>query len=210
MPAMAVLFWCSVEASAAGTSGFRFSTGAPATASGDSCLVAGLTTKAPMLDGDIGEQEWASAGSGSFTIENGPVTRFYALIDDNNLYLAFDCAEPTPQRMRALHGPDGRGRYGPDENGDVHAYNDDCVEVFLFPKGDGRQYQFVVNAVDDHYDGFSEGTKDDPTWKGDWTSKTRVTADSWKMEMRIGLKSVGLETLQGASPRITFTRARFA
>lgn len=86
-----------------------------------------------VVDGRLDEQSWAAAerarGFRHIYDPDRPSkypTEAAIVWDDAHLYLAFDCTDPDP--------------WGTLTKRDDHLWNEEVVEVFLDPDGDGRNY----------------------------------------------------------------------
>jgi hypothetical protein len=85
------------------------------------------------------------------------------MYDDQRLYVAFECEEPSPSSIVAYDVP----RDGP-------VYRMDCVELFLDPESAAwsrRYYHFIVapagNALYDDRTGFKTAGDQDETWNAE-------------------------------------------
>lgn len=180
----------------------------------DSALVIGRATTPPALDGVIDAAEWAAAGTGGFAFngDDSKRTTVHALYDAEALYLAFRCAEPTPERIRAASGPRKGGKYGPDAGGDCElTYEDDSVEVFISP--DARQkvlYQFIANSGGARLDIRYDLPAADAKYSSGFRSAARVEGDGWCVELAIPLKAIGIDAVAPGKTalRINFGRNR--
>ncbi len=120
---------------------------------GDCNLTAADVSAAPVVDGNLNEDVWRRAEwSIPFLVMGGMsqdinglwltadekfaaiTTRAAMLVNDGTLYVAFDAAKPRDMELVA------RQQAGPD------LWQDDCVEFFLRPPGEGY-YQVLVNAA---------------------------------------------------------------
>jgi hypothetical protein len=97
----------------------------------------------PVIDGDLSDPAWQTAGvSGNFVREEtgepaSQPTLVYALSDRDHLYLAFRCTEPKPDNLRASAKRDNSSVWG-----------DDCVEFNFDPSGGiGQIYTLKVNSI---------------------------------------------------------------
>ncbi|MBI4024509.1 MAG: hypothetical protein HY360_05975 [Verrucomicrobia bacterium] len=73
---------------------------------------------------------------------------------------------------------------------DGAVYTDDSFEIFLAPSPTAAKplYQLVFNSLDAHYD-----SKDgDPSWNGNWRSRSRVSAAEWEAEAVIPFRELGV------------------
>jgi len=97
----------------------------------------------PVIDGDLSDPAWRTAGvTGDFVLEDtgnpaSQQTQVYALSDRDRLYLAFRCAEPKTDRIRATAKRDNSSVWG-----------DDCIEFNFDPAGGiGQIYTLKVNSI---------------------------------------------------------------
>ena len=183
-------------------------------AGADSALVLGRAATPPAVDGTIGEAEWAGAGRAGFAFngDESKRTTVRALYDASNLYLAFRCMEPTPDRIRAASGPAKTGKYAPDATGDCGlVYDDDSIEVFISP--DARQtvvYQFIANSIGGRLDIKYDLPASDAKYASGFKSAARVEGECWCVEFAIPWKAVGaaLAAPGGTTLRMNFGRNR--
>jgi len=132
---------------------------------------------APDLDGKVNDACWADAPVMELarTLDGGGraahPTQVKAVRHGGVLYLAFRCAEPSPEKIRASkRGHDGA------------FWNDDSVEVFL---GFGSTYyQFGVNAAGSTYDGRGK----DAAWNSGFRVATSREKGAWTVELSIPLE----------------------
>lgn len=155
-------------------------------------------TMPPKIDGAIGENEW----SGSASIDNllVPVTTSNAVpatkcrlgFDDNALYLAFRC------NLAAGIAPQAKAK-----TRDAPAWDDDSIELFIWPDGSKSSYdQLVVNSIGTRFDqkctfdpiSYKQAGKDDLAWNPQWEAVTsREKDDTWTLEIAIPWKSLDIE-----------------
>lgn len=138
----------------------------------------------PKLDGEI-SGDWPDA----LTLEDFRIVETHAepkektsarlFADKENLYIAFACSTKHMEKLRAEEA--GEGMLGKIAGGD-------CIEVFLDPTGDKRDYYHLfVNP---------EGGKQavDPKqkfgWNPAWEVKTAKQPDRWDVEIKIPFKSL--------------------
>lgn len=155
------------------------------------------TKEAITVDGVLDEAAWRRAPSLPLRDIKGrqaPITMVKLLWDDKNLYIAFNCADTdiwATKRQR-----------------DDFLWEEEVVEVFIDPDGDGRNYyEFQVNPLGTQIDllipdavkGVRD-TKRNARWncKG-WRSAVKVrgsvnrrddTDESWTVEMAIPLSEL--------------------
>jgi len=119
-------------------------------------------------------------------------TEVRAVRDDRRLYVAFRCAEPSAEALRAQR----RGHDG-------EIWSDDSVEMFI---GSGSSYHhFGVNAVGSTYDGWRK----DRSWNSGLTAAAAQGKEEWTAELAIPLAKL---TAAGKAERwiANFNRNRHA
>lgn len=169
----------------------------------DKLIRCGIAEAPPNLDGVLDDACWAAATA----VEDfapfirvpgsnvGTIVR--ACADEKAIYFAFECIEPTTEGLRAAaEGRDGR------------VWADDSVELFLDTNRDRRSYyQFIVNpaGVVFDQDTGAEGLAG-PEWDGPITVGTKVSADRWFAEVRLGLEGLRLAEADGSRWGANFAR----
>jgi len=166
-------------------------------------LRATAVSSAPVIDGDLSDSVWRSAGvSGGFRNEDtgaapSQPTLVYALSDADHLYLGFRCAEPNPEKMHAGATTDN-----------ASVWEDDCLEMNFDPTGGSEQiYQLLVNSI---------GTKEfrlrgaSHLEVKDIRAAGRVTADQWTLEIALPFAAVGISRSPQVEMhwRVNFERLR--
>lgn len=145
------------------------------------------TIPTPRIDGKADPAEWTGAASVTLA-ENltgvAPKAATDVLVghDGTNLYLAFKCAEP--ELARAV-----RTRY---PGHDAPIWNNECVEVFLDPRGDRVSYShFLVDLLNQRHDLLgSDSFGFNPAWQ----SAVSEGANQWVAEIAIPFSSLGTAT----------------
>lgn len=148
------------------------------------------------LDGRLDEAFWQTAPIIELTQQApkpGQPTPFPTTVrvaaNRENLYIAFECADPDPRQI-AIHTLQ--------RDGDVSA--DDFVSVALDAYGDRRTgYFFRVNAEGARVDGLIAGPEDPSLdWDGIWDARTQRAANGWTVEIAIPARTLnftkGLDT----------------
>lgn len=163
-----------------------------------------LMTAAPVIDGEIGAEEWGGAarmerfcrrGSPSLHGGNGG---FWVGCDGRNLFVAVTSETPPGGRLLSRVNP------RPGET-DAPTHFDDTVEVTIAPpanerRGPRQTYFASFNAkqaIRDHV--LLPGGKRAP-WRGKWKTGSQVNGDRWSFELAIGLAELGLEAGDLAKP----------
>lgn len=147
-------------------------------------LCAARLTDAVNLDGDLSDPAWQQACRTRDWFEVSPgdntpprvETIGYVAYDDRYLYVAFDCRDPDPRRIRSALGD--RDDYG----------LSDAAGIVLDTRGDGKiAAEFWVNAGGSQYDAVLDDATDSEDAAPDfhWASAARVTQSGWALEVRI-------------------------
>jgi hypothetical protein len=166
---------------------------------------------APQLDGRLDDAWKAATPQPLAPLGGAPATVQAAvrmLYDDQNLYVAFECAEPAVEKMRT----DPKGH-------DADIWNLECVELFLDPAARRTQYMhFIVGAAPDaRYDarrGYDAAIEaEDKGWNAKWSSAISVDKEGkrWVAEIAIPFASLGVAAPKpGAIWAANFGRERYA
>lgn len=167
-----------------------------------------------QLDGVLDEPGWQAAkwqegfvsASAAEEGANPPVqvqTRFKVLYDDDALYVGIECDEPKIDQLKARYSEH-----------DQDVYQDDCVEVFFDPAGEGRYYHhFVVNSLGAWYDdtGADYGMVHAKLWEYplEVGAKVDAAARRWRVEMRLPFAGLELRDDAQADWLFNVTRERY-
>ena len=140
----------------------------------------------PLLDGDLNETAWASAGYVGPLTKVGThalpaeATSCQVMLADDRLWLGVTCFE---SRMRDVAAT-AEGRDHP------RAWTDDCVHVFIATGNASVEYYHLVvtvgNAVFDErvYDA---GQERDTRWNADIETAVQRLSDRWTCEVSVAL-----------------------
>ncbi len=154
-----------------------------------SLLSIGRCETAPVIDGNLGADEWASATIiGGAALTNGKPARltFRAamMYDDAGIYIQAVSEIPDLSILRASA-----------TERDGAAFSDDCYEIFLDPDPTrpAEYFHLVTNSIDTHYDGV--GAKDS-SWNGEWLSSSVVEELAggrglWTIEIAVPFETLG-------------------
>lgn len=142
------------------------------------------------VDGDLSEPGWSGAARVETFFETSPgdnappKVRTIARLaqDDRFLYVAFECFDPDPARIRAPFG-----------DHDSVSSSQDFAGIVVDTRGDGKvATEFFANPsgiqsdlVQDDASGNEDGSPDFY-----WDSAGRITAEGWTLEMRIPFSSL--------------------
>lgn len=153
----------------------------------------------PKIDGFLEQAFWGNItplkGFVQYDPHNGKPpseeTIVYLAFDEDNLYVAFNCLDSEPEKIKGDLTP--RETYGQKEN--------DCVVVILDTFFDKRnRYDLFVN---------SRGVQRDSPGDYLWESAANINQDGWSAEIRIPFKSIRFPT-DGDKPwNVNFKRYVF-
>lgn len=138
-------------------------------------------SKPPVIDGIIHPDEWAEAlvihdfwfptrqQRGEF-----PTTAYLGYTADA-IYVAFECEDPEPDKIRAQETKRG---------GAIE--NDDVVAVLIDPQNKRLEpYWFEANPLGTQLESIPGGSTENIRWRGDWEARARVHEKGWSVEFRI-------------------------
>jgi hypothetical protein len=149
------------------------------------------TNTAPVIDGKIDELCWSLAKVATdftdYRTEKLAVEQTFVrvLYDDDNIYIAFECLEPEPQRIVSM-----------ERKYDQSLHEEDSVEIRFDTLGDRRTaYVFAVNTLGTRYDARTSlyDYRDDDTWGCEWTAVCTVAEDRWFAEIAIPIGNIFFE-----------------
>jgi len=167
-------------------------------------IVAVRTDTAPIIDGKIDDSCWEMANIATdftdYKTESLAVEQTFVrvLYDDDNLYIAFECLEPQPDRIIAV-----------ERKYDQSLYEEDGVEVRFDTFGDHRSaYVFAVNTLGTRYDARTGlfNSRDDDTWGCDWSAACTVAEDRWFAEIAIPIGNIFFEQKDKTTWGVNFRR----
>jgi hypothetical protein len=163
-------------------------------------------TDAPVIDGTIGELEWAAAERVLLDIETNPgenipaqVTSEALIMEDGEvLYVAFISWDPNVNDIRAFYRDRDNVR------------NNDQVGIVLDTFNDQRRaYEFYVNPYGVQMDAINDDVNNryDSSWNAIWDSAGRINEDNYTVEIAIPLKQLRFtEGLENQTWGINFVR----
>ncbi|NAS10380.1 DUF5916 domain-containing protein [Poritiphilus flavus] len=146
------------------------------------------TERPPVIDGVLTDPawdlvEWAGDYVEFQPDENTPPsveTKFRIVYDSKNLYVAFKCYDPQPEKIeRRLSRRDG--------------FSGDWVEINIDSYFDKRtSFSFTITAAGVKGDEFvsNNGNNWDDSWNPIWYVKTNIDEEGWTAEMRIPLSQL--------------------
>jgi hypothetical protein len=168
-------------------------------------LVPLLAPKAPAIDGRLNEEGWGNAAGivrlhklGAPKENPSRATEVYLTIDADNLYVAFRCGEPFPERRK-------RSAKGRDLDG-IAA--DDTVSVQLQPGEDAKAPYYEVTVTSTGAVALTQhGTKSKAWNAGGIQAAVRDALGGWVVEVRVPFKAMGRSTPEaGERWRANFVR----
>ena len=163
--------------------------------------------KAPIIDGKLDDAAWQDVKRLDLNLYDYAGSKPQAgssvmlVRDKDNLYIAFECAEPAVDKIvKKVTERDGP------------VYMDDCIQIFIAPFKEPSNYRyFICNSIGTQFDadknipGFSYG---DNSWRGSWRGKSSIESKRWICEVAIPFADLGGITCKPW--RINFTRERRA
>lgn len=160
----------------------------------------------PVIDGRLDDVAWAAVEhlSPFVPLATGPEkltaqTLAWAAWDENALYIAMSCREPTPAKMHiagARH--------------DDPVWEGDDVEVLIAaPGGTTPFYHFALNPKGVPWDAVHRGKEADLTYNPVWRHATQQGNRYWKAELALPWAALRLKTPQpGTKLRVNLCRQR--
>lgn len=175
-------------------------------ASAQVSLRAIATGKAPLVDGDVTDAEWAGAPVASNFVQFEPRrgdpspfrTEALVLYDKSHMYFAFRVWDPEPLTAQLTQR-------------DAQLDRDDAVGVVIDTFRDGQSgYFFAVNALGTQADARigDDGRTADFNWDTAWKAAVRRTQDGWTAEIAVPLTSVRYVAGAERSWGVNFVRSR--
>lgn len=157
----------------------------------------------PVIDGNLNDAAWKSAqkitGFKTFSPDYGKNmsvnTEAYLAYDEENLYFAFKCYEPEPDKIRA--NVTGRDKI----------LGDDYVCINLDTFGDQQTLTcFYSNPLGIQGDSKATRNNEDFSYDAVWESAGFIDKDGYNVEMRIPLKSIRYSDKNPTEMRLTLQR----
>ncbi|HEX9942389.1 MAG TPA: sugar-binding protein [Thermoanaerobaculia bacterium] len=149
------------------------------------------------VDGKIDEEAWSHALALPLSVEIDPGKNLpapvagtaYLLYDENKLYAAFRCDDPSPKDIRA-HLTDRDTPYRDDFVGlMLDTFNDERRGYELFVNPHGVQMDLAMSEASDN--------KEDPAWDAIWSSAGRIHETGYTVEMAIPFNSLRFQRSGG-------------
>lgn len=156
----------------------------------------------PVIDGTVGDDEWAGAArvEGTFDEQNGtPGTEpstFYVAYDKDYIYFAARFIDSKPGEIRALEYRTNGG-----------LGSDDWAEINLDPIGNLQAFSsFAFNPRGANSVSIAGGRAAKVEWTGEILTKARITESGWEGEARIPWQIMRLPDPGKRIARINFER----
>lgn len=155
----------------------------------------------PKIDGVLEDPCWENASSIPKLFASGkdlkfaePATAVKLAYDDNNLYIAFICDEPAPEKIKAQFT----------RRNDL-IFHDDCVEIFLDIRQNREMLHIAVNSNNALYDAKSGND----SWHGNYVSAVKKFDKTWQVEIAVPFKILAVENISpGTRWNINLCRER--
>ena len=160
----------------------------------------------PKLDGKVNDVCWRLAAKVTGFVRaredettEAQTTAFLAY-DNQNLYVAFKCNEPSPAKLTA--------RASEPDSGEL--WDDDIVDFFIMPdQENGLYYQFALNTKGVKFDQErGPDSRDTEDYNPTWQAAVHIDDNYWSAEAIVPLKELGIESQTGKVWRMNFCRHR--
>jgi hypothetical protein len=149
-----------------------------------------LKTAGPVLDGRLDDPCWNNAHvqrAKGFVLlmDEGKIetpaadTEVMSCYDETHLYIAAKLHEPGMDKLKV--------------SSPVQPWMGDCIEVFVDPAGEGRDYfQFITDTVTNTFSGFNDSGQI-ALISFEWSVKVAKAKNYWSVEMALPFESFGVE-----------------
>ncbi|MCK4244475.1 MAG: hypothetical protein KAX20_02485 [Candidatus Omnitrophica bacterium] len=160
-------------------------------------------TKEPVLDGRIEEPAWKNIPeAGDFVILKTESlatkqTSFKIGYNDEAIYIGIKCVEPE---MEKIVVKDGHTDF-------TNLWNENSIEIFIFPKGTDNYYHFVVSSIGSRWNGIGKGDPKIPLLN--WQAKSYKGEDFYSIEIRIPFEIFYTVPEKGEKWRINIARNNY-
>lgn len=157
----------------------------------------------PVIDGILDDAAWKTAPSftefKTFIPDFGKIipqqTKAWLAYDEENLYFAFDCQDPEPEKIKANVSP--RDKIQPD----------DWICLNIDSRFDQKAlYAFYINPLGIQMDTRFAAGKEDPSIDLVWYSAGTIDTHGYFVEVKIPLKSLRFSTSDPVSMGILLER----
>jgi len=143
-----------------------------------------VTADAVNADGKLDDPAWKNAQWQTLCTTSGTPaaveTRVAAAYDQQNIYLAVQCAEPNPKDMATSA-----------VKHDFPVWSHESLEVFVSHVPDGSTYcQLALNASGSRADMKRDANGMHWDWNGDWSAACKIGPDHWTAEVVIPFATI--------------------
>lgn len=154
-------------------------------------LQAVATAKAPVIDGDLGDDCWKVAGLATVFVDRTSnqivkdQTTAYITYDSTAIYVAFYCKDSEPEKIEARETiRDSKYAVAQDQSPNREDNVSFALDAYYGNKPTDQSI-FSVNALGTPSAQISGGRGGKLEWKGNWESAAKRVADGYTVEMRI-------------------------
>ena len=159
-----------------------------------------------VVDGVIDEADWKNADAISdfrATRSEPAAVKTYARVtyDEDNLYVAVECMEPTPGKIV--------GRIPGADETDVHVLGDRVELFYNFPDMADAAFHLCINSKGGIIAARQNSTSDRRDFKSSARFATKVYSDRWALEIAIPCSEIGSKCFDGATWKLNVARERF-
>ncbi|MBN1445540.1 MAG: carbohydrate-binding family 9-like protein [Candidatus Omnitrophica bacterium] len=149
--------------------------------------------KTPLIDGEVtGDGAWDNipSATGFFALRSNYVvakkqTSFKMMHDGEAIYIGIHCVEPNVDLLVTKA-----------QDNDVNIWQDDSVEIFIFPQGAKKYIQFMISAAGKRWNGIGEPGSQ-PIALSNWQAATVRGQDYWEVEIKIPFSVLGKKPADG-------------
>ena len=122
-------------------------------------------------------------------------TAVFVWKDAEAMHFRFECQEPYMGKVKTnIDVQDGA------------VWEDDCVEIFLLPKGAENYLHFIASSRGVKYDERDR----DVTWNGEWEVRTTCKVYDWSAEISVPFSTLGAIPQEGDEWRMNVGRSRYS
>ncbi len=154
---------------------------------------------APALDGKLDDALWQAIAplQGFMGMDKQAVvdeTKVYLAHDGENIYIAFDCRDQSPDRIKSA------------ATNELEVFRDDVAAVFLRPDGGTTYYQLAVNPAGVQLDQKCTPGGKDYIFDAKWEAAAARHDHGWSVEMKAPAHALDAAITPGAVWKVNFHR----
>ncbi len=154
---------------------------------------------APALDGKLDDALWQAITplQGFMGIDKKAAadeTKVYLAHDGENIYIAFDCRDQSPDRIKSV------------AKHELDVSRDDVAAVFLRPDGGTTYYQLAVNPAGVKLDQKCTPGGKDYIFDAKWEAVAARHDHGWSVEMKVPAHALDAAITPGAGWKVNFHR----